>query len=117
MPGRKKASLAKRRIVAGIFIAIALAIGACVAAGFIASRITHVERVTLLIEDLPENFDGATLLYVSDIDMVGVSTPGGVARLFEKLQKLNPDILILGGDYANPSLLHRINNKRDELAL
>ncbi len=117
MKKQKKPPRLRRWITAGIFIIIALFILISLLTGFVLSRITHVERVTLMLKDLPAEFDGTTILYVSDIDMVGLSGPRSAAALFRKLERLKPDILILGGDYACPSLTDRINGSADEAAM
>lgn len=117
MKKQKKPSKLKRWVIAGIFIIIGIFIFGSLAAGYVISRITHVERVALMLDDLPAEFDGTTILYVSDVDMTGLSGYRSAAALFEKLGRLNPDILILGGDYANPSLFERINGSADASAM
>ena len=117
MKKQKKIPALRRRITAGIFIIIGLALVAALGVGFALSRVTYVERVTLLLADLPEQLAGTTILYISDVDMVGLSGPRGTAALFDKLEQLHPDILLLGGDYANPSLMDRINGEADDEVL
>jgi predicted MPP superfamily phosphohydrolase len=117
MKKQKKPPRLRRLVITGIFIIIALFMTASLIAGFVVSRMTHVDRVTLMLRDLPEEFEGTTVLYVSDVDMVGLSSPGGTAALFRKLERLKPDMLILGGDYASPSLMDRINGSVDQAAL
>jgi len=117
MKKKKKPPRLRRLLTAGIFIIITLFILGSLASCHILSRIIHVERVTLQIEDLPTGFEGKTILFASDIDMVGLNGPHVASALFRKLERLNPDILILGGDYANRSLISRINGSEDENAL
>jgi len=113
MRKKKKPPRLRRMLTAGIFIIIALfLLGALVFCHGVA-RVTHVERVTLHLKDLPAGFDGKTILYVSDIDMVGLNGPRSAAATMKKLSKLKPDILILGGDYTSTSLLSRINGSGD----
>ena len=107
----------RRRLVGGLFLLIFLAVAGLLAYGFIQSRIVYVERSTVYLEDLPPGFDGKTILFVSDIDMVGLNGPRAAAGLFDRLEKLEPDILVLGGDYAGYSLLEKLNSTGDALKL
>lgn len=71
-------------------------------------------QATASIGDLPGAFEGTTILYLSDIDLGGTTTPAKATGLMKRLQALNPDILILGGDY-NAHTLPQILNKDDDL--
>lgn len=117
MKKQKQPPKLRRILVGGLFALTALAIAGMLVYMHAIARIVHVERVTLYLEDLPPGFDGKTILFVSDIDMVGLNGPGSAARLMESLERLGPDILILGGDYAGNSLLDKLNSTGDELAL
>ena len=91
----------KRRIVlmalGGVVLALAIAL-ACF--GFAANTV-HVRYATVTLEDLPESFDGLRILYAADIDLCGINSPEKAGQLFGDLQKLSPDILLLGGDYTS----------------
>ena len=69
----------------------------------------RLKRATVSLEDLPPAFEGTTILYVSDVDLGGVNTPKRAAEAFEQLKVLNPDILLLGGDYTAPTLMDLLN--------
>ncbi len=114
MKKKKKGAAPGRRIVTGLFLAIALALLGTLGYAAVLARIAHVERVTLSAPDLPPAFDGLKILYASDIDMVGFTTPSGVARFFDRLETLDPDILILGGDYACASFWDNLNDTGSE---
>ena len=77
----------------------------------VCARVVHVRYATVWLEDLPGSFDGLKILYVSDVDLVGGNTAGRAARLMARLSRLEPDVLLLGGDYANPSLWDRLNGR------
>ena len=113
----KKPPRLRRLLIGGIFALIALFIVGLLAFGYIRSRVVLIERTTVYIEDLPASFDGKTILFVSDIDMVGISGPGVTQNCLKRLQKLNPDILILGGDYAGYSLMDRLNSTGDPILM
>lgn len=93
--------------------AIALAVVVCIA-GFIGymalnACVVHLRRATVRLDDLPAAFEGKTILYAADIDLGGVNTAKRAADLFERLQVLQPDMLLLGGDYTAPTLTDLIN--------
>ena len=77
--------------------------------GYLNAGLVRIRRAEVVLPDLPEGFDGATLLYASDIDLCGTNTPEKSGVLFNQLQSLKPDILLLGGDYTSTSLLERLN--------
>lgn len=78
---------------------------------FFQASVIHVRRATVRLTDLPEAFDGTTILYASDLDMNGLFGAQRMIRAFEPLQALNPDILLLGGDFVSPSVFDRLNGK------
>lgn len=69
------------------------------------AKIVHVRYAEVMLEDLPASFDGTTVLFASDFDLSG----GSARKMFKRLQPLQPDLLLLGGDYASPTLLERLN--------
>ncbi len=79
------------------------------------ASIIHVRRATVRLEDLPDDFDGTTILYASDIDICGIFGVDRAISAFESLKALNPDLLILGGDYVSPTLWERLNNQTADL--
>ena len=113
----KKPPRLRRILVGGLFLLIFIAILGILGFGYASSRVVQVDRVTVCLEDLPPGFDGKTILFVSDIDMVGLSGPFAVKGLFNDLEKLGADILILGGDYAGESLIEKLNSTGDQLKL
>lgn len=117
MKKQKKPPRLRRILTGGLFALLALAIAGMLIYMHTVARVVHVERVTLYVDDLPYGFDGKTILFVSDIDMVGLNGPGSAAGLMRSLERLNPDMLILGGDYAGNSLLNKLNSTGDELKL
>lgn len=92
---------------------IALVVVICIA-GFIGymavnACVVHLMRATVRLDDLPAAFEGKTILYAADIDLGGVNTAKRAADLFERLQVLEPDMLLLGGDYIAPTLTDLLN--------
>lgn len=105
----KKPPRLRKLLVCGFFVVAALAVAGLLSYCHILSRLVYIDRTTVYLEDLPQEFDGATILYVSDIDMVGLNGPGSAIRLMESLEALEPDMLILGGDYAGEGLFSKLN--------
>jgi len=75
------------------------------------ANIVHVRYAEVLLDDLPASFDGTQALFASDFDLCGLNTARDAEKLFDRLQPLNPDMLLLGGDYASPSLIDRLNGR------
>lgn len=101
------------KIALCIFVALLLlmAITACV--GLINASLLRIRRAEIVLPDLPQSFDGKTLLFASDIDIFGINTPARAGTLFTQLQSLRPDILVLGGDYNSISFLEKLNQSED----
>lgn len=109
MARSKKAASRKktrgRRWGAWAFAFLALAACTAVLAMHISASIVHVQYAQVHLQDLPAAFEGTKLLFVSDIHLMGINTPERSAKLMESLAQLQPDLLLMGGDYTSRSLL------------
>ena len=101
------------RIALGLFAALVLLLLVTAGVGLINANLLRIRRAEVIIGDLPQGFDGITLLYASDIDLCGLNTPDRAGAVFDQLQSLHPDLLILGGDYTSTALLDRLNQPTD----
>lgn len=63
----------------------------------------RLETKTIWSEKLPDAFDGLTIAYASDIHFGTYFSRARVNNLVEKLNALNADIIVLGGDYGEDS--------------
>ena len=97
------------KIALGIFAALLLIIFITACIGMVNASLLRIRRAEVVLPDLPQSFDGKTLLYASDLDSFGLNTPERLGALFSQLQSLQPDLLVLGGDYNSTSLLDRLN--------
>ena len=97
------------RIALGAFAALLLAVLVTAGIGMANACLLRIRRAEVVLHDLPQGFDGVTILYASDIDLCGLNTPDRSGALFNQLQSLQPDMLILGGDYNATSLLNALN--------
>lgn len=109
MAAKKRAGRKKRRwgwkIALALLLLLALGLGGLYAAG----RVVHVRYATVFLRDLPSAFEGTTILFVSDIDAHSARDARAAAKMMDALAALEPDMLLLGGDYAAPGLWETLN--------
>lgn len=108
---RKKVEKPRRRFGWRIALAIVCLLALFAGALHLNAKVVRVRYAEVALEDLPAGFDGTTILFASDFDLCGLNTAAGMDRLFDRLQDLHPDMLLLGGDYASPSILDLLNGK------
>ena len=105
-PAKKvnRLSVRSRLALAAVLLALALLGGLC---GWMAlqARITHVRKAVVYLTDLPPEMSGVTLLYVSDLNIRGGADARRSRHLMQQLAELEPDVLLLGGDYCGGRLL------------
>ena len=70
---------------------------------FYQARTLYVETRTLAVNGLDQALDGLTIVYVSDIHQGPFFSQGRVNALIAKINALNADLVLLGGDYAEDS--------------
>lgn len=63
----------------------------------------RVREETLVYPDLPEAFEGLRVVFLSDIHWGPLYGDKRVDRLVQRVNDLSPDVILLGGDYANTS--------------
>jgi predicted MPP superfamily phosphohydrolase len=66
--------------------------------GFQLSRHLTVSEADIPVPGLPAPFHGMTVLLVTDIHAGPFVAPGALAGAFHRLQGLEPDLILLGGD-------------------
>ena len=99
------------KLILALFLLLAIA---STAVGMrIAANVVHVRHTDVYLQDLPAGFDGTTVLFISDPDILSDSSLGSVRKLMRRLQALKPDLLILGGDYTADPLLDTLNRGGD----
>lgn len=97
-------------IALGAMAFLLLVLGGLTGYGALNSNTVYVRHASVAVENLPAAFDGKKILFATDIDLCGNNTPEKTAKLFERLQALNPDILLLGGDYVSQSIFEILNS-------
>ena len=95
---RKRRRLPKLLRAALLLVVIALFIWP-----FAEPFMLETERVTIRCADLPEDIGQLTIVYLSDIHHGPFFGRSRVENLVSRVNALNPDLILLGGDYANSS--------------
>lgn len=70
---------------------------------FIEPFMLETESKSITAEDLPSSIGQLRIVYASDIHKGGLFGDGRVADLVSHINACNPDIVLLGGDYAGDS--------------
>ena len=81
----------------------------------ILERFLTVAEAEIPIANLPAPFDGARLLFLSDVHAGPFLSRSALARVFARLATLQPDVVIHGGDMAT-SNVHEIRHHEDAVA-
>ena len=102
---KRKAGCGRRRIALAAALLVAMMIGGLFGWMALQARVTHVRKAVVYLEDLPSALDGTTLLYVSDLNIRGAGDARRTQRLMRKLNELQPDVMLLGGDYYGGKIL------------
>ncbi|MGE5416802.1 MAG: metallophosphoesterase [Acidobacteriota bacterium] len=61
----------------------------------------EVKPYTITSEQIPPAFDGLSIVFLSDIHRGPFFSEDRVANLVYKVNEINPDIVLLGGDYVH----------------
>jgi predicted MPP superfamily phosphohydrolase len=68
--------------------------------GFAESGAIQVERVSVHLPNLPASFNNLRIAFLTDIHHGPYLTTDGVAAMVRTAQALQPDLILLGGDYC-----------------
>lgn len=75
---------------------------------FAEGNVVKLKKSTLPLDSLPTAFEGTRILYLSDLHINSLNSVSKVSALIDELARLNPDMLLLGGDYTSFDPLMRI---------
>ena len=93
--------LSRRQFLKG---AIAMGAAGLVADGVLLEpRHVVVERKTIAINDLPDAFDGFRICQITDVHHGPFTGLGFIEKVVEKVNSLNPGLVVLTGDYVDHS--------------
>lgn len=73
------------------------------------ASLTHLKYAEVYLEDLPAEFEGTKLLFISDINIRNSNDASACIRTMDRLKDLNADMLVLGGDYSADTLISSLN--------
>ena len=77
------------------------------------AKITRVSRANVYLQDLPAAFEDTKILFISDFDIRTEADLAACKKLMQKAQALEPDILMLGGDYSADTLMDVLNGRKN----
>ena len=108
--GRKKRKTqrtggrAARFLLRGLLLVLVALFLAAIAQG----SVVQVAFVDLPLRDLPQAFDGVKIVYVSDLHITFLNPLAKVNAMMSRLQAIQPDLLILGGDITGNDVIGRM---------
>ena len=109
MAARKKKGKKKERSFSRLFVRFVLLLIVALLCVMIAEgSVVRVVSVELPLRDLPAAFDGIRIVYLSDIHLTALNPLSKVKALMKRLEVIQPDLLILGGDYTGNDVVGRM---------
>ncbi len=83
-----------------LLLAILVAVGAVLAYSLAEAYRVELKEFTFTSSDLPEEFDGTRIILLTDIHRSWYFSQSRVASLVDRVNGLEPDLVVLGGDYV-----------------
>jgi len=83
-------------IFTGLLLSLALVVSV---RGVIKTRELTVTRISMRLPNLPQSWAGKTAVFISDIHAGHIYNRKFVNRLVEKINGINPDIVLIAGDF------------------
>lgn len=93
----------KRRSRTVLIVLVVAALLFALAWPFVEPYLLETETVTLRADDLPAGIGQLRVVYLTDVHKGGTFGADRVSALVSKVNTLNADIVLLGGDYADDS--------------
>lgn len=81
-------------------LGVAMVVPAATLYGAAEARTLRVTSDFITSSSLPQEFDGTRIVFVADVHAGPYFGPNRMERLVEQVNALDPDVLILGGDYV-----------------
>lgn len=101
----------KRRWPGRVLKVALLFLAALLVAMILEAMVIRLRFVDVYLDDLPAEFNGTTVLFMTDLHMDPLNSPERAYRVMEQLSRLNPDMILLGGDYASAGLFEAIGEE------
>lgn len=71
-------------------------------------RDIQLKKTVFSHKDIPTAFDGKKIIFIADTHCNEYFTPEDAVALVERINKLKPDIIVLGGDYTNADSIYSV---------
>ena len=68
---------------------------------YIETRWIKTKRIDLISSDIPQSFIGKKIVFITDVHHGPFLSIERVQRLVERINKLEPDYILMGGDYVH----------------
>lgn len=81
-------------------LALTLLLSSCASLNFSNPGVGRVKRYTFRHRDIPMEFNGYRIGFISDLHYKSLFTPKRLKQLVRTINKYHPDILFMGGDYV-----------------
>lgn len=108
---KKQPKKRRRRLARAVFLLLCLATAGMTLYMHASAKITRISRAEVYLSDLPASFENTKILFISDFDIRTEGDLKACKNLMEKVQALQPDILLLGGDYSADTLTDVLNGR------
>ncbi|MGK3143567.1 metallophosphoesterase [Pantoea sp. C2G6] len=89
------------------YLAVVVAMGLAAVGVQQAIRVPPVKEVTLVLPNLPAEFDGYQLLQLTDLHITRLFNQRWTAAMVERAMSLKADLIVVTGDVIDGSLEHR----------
>ena len=83
-----------------VVIAVVVVCAGLLAYGFVETYRVELKRYTYSSPDIPQAFDGARIVLLTDIHRGAFFSEKRVGRIVDQANALAPDLILLGGDYV-----------------
>lgn len=68
--------------------------------GYYAAHQVKITEVEIKSQDIPPSFDGLKIVFIADIHFGPFLSTPQLIEIVERINRLNPDLILLGGDYV-----------------
>lgn len=100
---RIKAMNRRKKIKLIMLSLVVVILGLGLYAVIIEPQMIRVTRQDVCIRNLPEEFDGFTIMQASDLHVAIWVKPAHIKSMVKKMMDLHPDMIVLTGDYVSMS--------------
>ncbi|MBN2172700.1 MAG: metallophosphoesterase [Bacteroidales bacterium] len=102
-----------------LFTGASIFIGVLILSGYISSITPRIKKLDLVINKKVEGLKELTIAFASDIHLGTVIGPRRTNQIVNKINSLNPDIILLGGDVVDedlaPVIRHNLGDSLNKL--